>query len=132
MHVLHYERERSFAPVAFARLTDSTRRRISPECFVIRAAVVVTGDTKSRGCPQNQQSRRENEPAGPPARFRSKPTVWRIAKNFRRIKRRNVIAKEIILSLKRSPRGIDDENRQPNKNQEGLSPPYIGAHRLAE
>src|SRR5438093_6552648 len=132
MHILHYERERSFAPVAFARLTDSTRRRISPECFVICAAVVVTGDTKSRGRPQNQQSRRENEPAGPPARFRSKPTVWRIAENFGRIKRRDVIINEVIFSMKRSPSGIDNENRQSNKNQERLSPPHVSPHRLAE
>src|SRR6266436_3193971 len=131
MHILHDERERSFAPVALARLTDSTRRRICPEGFVVCAAIVVAGDTKSCRSPENQQRGRKKQPAWPPSWSRSKPAVRRIAENFGRIKRRIVTANEIILPLKRRPSRIDDENRQPDKNQERLSPPYIGAHRLA-
>ena len=70
--------------------------------------------------------------ARPPAGFRSKPAVGRIAEKFRRIKWRDVIAKKIILSLKRRPRGIDDESRQSEKNEQRLRPPNVGAHRLAE
>src|SRR5207247_9778030 len=111
MHILHDERERTLTPVTFARLTHSAGRWISSERFVIRAAVVITGATKSRGRPASQQRWRKRTPAWPPSRFRSKPAVRRIAKNLRRIKRRDVIAGEVILTLKRRPSGIDDENR---------------------
>ena len=58
--------------------------------------------------------------------------MGRIAKQFRRIKRRDVIAEEIIFSLKSRPRGIDDESRQSDKYEQRLDPPNIRAHRLPE
>src|SRR5437879_13546035 len=99
MNVLHNERERTFAPIALARLDHGAGRQISPERLVVRAAVVVTGHSKPSGRPKNQQRRRENKPAWPPARFRYKPAVWRVDEHFRRIKRRDVIANEIIPTL---------------------------------
>ena len=53
MHVLHDERERALAEIRFARLTDSARGRVRPECFVIRAAIVITGQAESARRPQN-------------------------------------------------------------------------------
>src|SRR5436309_1855246 len=49
MHILHDERERPLAPVALARLAHCACGRISPKGFVVRAAVVVTGQPKSGG-----------------------------------------------------------------------------------
>ena len=54
------ERERTFTPVAFARLTNGACRRISPERFIVRAAIVVTGQPESARCPKDQQRRRKN------------------------------------------------------------------------
>src|ERR1700748_3795227 len=42
MNVLHDERKRTLAPIAFAWLAYSARRRISPECFVVGAAIIIT------------------------------------------------------------------------------------------
>ena len=53
MHVLHDERERALAEIRFARLTDSAGGRVRPESFVIRAAIVITGQPKSARRPQN-------------------------------------------------------------------------------
>src|SRR6266446_7439139 len=39
VHVLHDQREGTFAQISFARLTDSACWRISPECFVVGAAI---------------------------------------------------------------------------------------------
>src|SRR5437764_11177660 len=47
VHVLHDERERAFAKIRFAWLTDSAGRRIGPERFVVRTAIVITGQPKS-------------------------------------------------------------------------------------
>src|SRR4029450_5090634 len=132
MHILHDERERMLAPVTLTRLSHRARWRIGPKRFVVSAAIIITGEPEATRCPKNKKRRRKDEPGGPPCRLRSKPTVWRITKQFGRIKRRNVIAKEIIFSLKRRPRGVDDESRQPDKNEQRLDPPNIRAHRLAE
>ena len=51
--VLHDERERALAEIRFARLTDSARGRVRPECFVICAAIIITGESKSARRPQN-------------------------------------------------------------------------------
>src|SRR5438128_10811648 len=53
VHVLHDERERALAEIRFARLADSARGRVRPECFVIRAAIVITVQAESARRPQN-------------------------------------------------------------------------------
>src|SRR5439155_11498612 len=111
VHILHNERERTLAPIALARFPYGACGWIGPERLVVCTAVVITGQPKSSGRPKNQQRRREKEPTRPPRGLRPKPAVRRIAENFRRIKWRDVIANEIILPLKRRPRGIDDECR---------------------
>ena len=57
MHILHDEREGTFAEIGFARFADGAGRRIGPERFVIRAAVIIAGETKTARRPQNQQRR---------------------------------------------------------------------------
>src|SRR4051812_9675283 len=47
MHILHDERERTFTEISFARFADGTGRRIRPESFVIRTAVIIAGETKT-------------------------------------------------------------------------------------
>ena len=58
--------------------------------------------------------------------------MWRITEKFRRIKRGNVVAKKVMLSLKRRPGGIHDKGGQSEKNEQRLCPPNVGAHGLAE
>src|SRR4029453_10173505 len=47
MDILHDEWERTFAPVALARFTDSACRGVGPKSFVVRAPIVIAGDAKS-------------------------------------------------------------------------------------
>src|ERR1700680_2347774 len=47
MHVLHDQREVTFAEVFLSRLTDSAVGRIGPERFVVSAAIVVASQTES-------------------------------------------------------------------------------------
>src|SRR5438552_9445359 len=110
MHILHDERERPFAPIAPARLAYRACGQIGPERLIVRPAIVITGQPESSRRPKNNQRGRKDEPMWPPVRLRSKPTMRRIAKKFRRIKWRNVIAEKIIRSLKCRPGGINDED----------------------
>src|SRR6266480_8084646 len=47
VHVLHDERERTLAEICFARLAHRARGRVRPECFVVRAAIIITGQPES-------------------------------------------------------------------------------------
>ena len=53
VYVLHDERERAFAQIRFTRLAHRARGRVRPECFVIRAAIIVTGQPESARRPKN-------------------------------------------------------------------------------
>ena len=53
--VLDDERERAFADIRFARFADGAVRRVGPERLVIGAAVIITGEPKTRRRPQNQE-----------------------------------------------------------------------------
>ena len=63
MDVLQDQRERVLAPVALARLADRAGWRIGPERLVVGAAVVIAGESEERRDRQDEQSRREREPA---------------------------------------------------------------------
>jgi hypothetical protein len=52
----------------------------------------------------------------------------RIAKQFRGIKRRDVIPEEIMRALKCGPGGVNDEGAQPKEDEDRLRPPNVGAH----
>ncbi len=54
MNVLQNKRKLSLAEIMRARLADGTRGRVCPERFVIRAAIVITSETKTRRSPENQ------------------------------------------------------------------------------
>src|SRR5450755_618048 len=75
VHVLHDQGKGAFAEIRLARFAYRASRRIGPETFVIGAAIVITGETKTAGCPQNQKRRRKQEPRRPPRRFGAEPTV---------------------------------------------------------
>src|SRR5580658_8575348 len=51
MEILQDQGKASFAKIRLARLADRTRWWIRPERLVIRAAIVVTGESKEAGNP---------------------------------------------------------------------------------
>src|SRR5687768_8656816 len=53
--VLEDQWKRRLSPIAFARLTHGAVGRVRPERFVVRAAVVVTGEAEQPGERQNEQ-----------------------------------------------------------------------------
>src|SRR5438105_4247968 len=73
--VLQDERERALAEVALAWLAHRARRRIGPECLVVRAAVVVAGHAEAAGGPQDEQGGRERQRHRPPCRPEAEPPV---------------------------------------------------------
>jgi len=54
VNVLNNQREGTFAQISLSRFTNGACRRIRPERLIVCAPVVVTGQTKSTGCPKNQ------------------------------------------------------------------------------
>src|SRR5262245_18026018 len=61
MDVLEDQRKLSLAAIIVSRLTDRTCRRIRPKCFVVRAAIVITGEPKSARSPKDQKRRRDRQ-----------------------------------------------------------------------
>src|SRR3954469_21779425 len=125
VHVLEDEREESLPQVAMARFSNRAGQRIGPERFVIGAAIVIAGEAESARRPQNQQRCRKRERARPPPRFRPEPRVMAVAKQQRRIKRRQVRAIFEMVALKGSPCRVDDERGECEKNEERLKPPRV-------
>ena len=134
MHILDDQREGTFAEKGFARFTDGAVDRVSPECFVISAAIIITGETKSARRPQNQERGRKRKEVRPETGRAVENGVRRIAPDFRRVKRRDVIGASdpVVVSLKRRPRRINDERHEPEKYEERLHPPSIRARRLSK
>src|SRR5688500_18836819 len=130
--VLQDERKRVFAEVLVARFADGARRRIRPERLVIGAAVVIAGESEPAGRPEDQQRGRERQRPRPPSGFGPEPAVWTVAKEERRIKRREIRPELVMLPLKRGPRRIDDERPQSEKREDRLNPPGIAPHGPAE
>src|SRR6266567_557458 len=58
--------------------------------------------------------------------------MGRFAKDFRRIKWRDVVTKKIMGSLECRPGRINNERAKPKKHQQRLRPPDIGPHRFAK
>src|SRR6266705_4831878 len=69
VHVLHDQGERALAEIRLARFAYSASGRVRPETLVIGAAVVITGETKTAGRPQDQERGRKQKPRRPPRRF---------------------------------------------------------------
>src|SRR5258707_73793 len=59
MYVVNDQRKGPLAQILLTRLTHGTRWRICPKCFVISAAIVITGDTESAGRPKDQHRARD-------------------------------------------------------------------------
>jgi hypothetical protein len=53
MDVLNPERPIALANIALARFTHGTGGGIGPERFVISTAIVVAGEAKASGCPED-------------------------------------------------------------------------------
>src|SRR5674476_290209 len=143
--VLNDERERAFAEKSFARFANGAVDRVGPERLVIGATIIIAGETKSGRNPQNQKRRREWRPGRPPRRQdRAKNRVRRGAPEFRRVKRREIVCAiaaepvaaiaglDVLDSLKRRPRRINDERGETKEHHERLEPPHIGTGRFAK
>src|SRR5580693_2321067 len=109
MEILHDQGKASFAEILLAWLTDCTSRRIGPERLVIRTAVVVTGEPKKAGNPQDEKRRRVAEKAGVPGRLGTEEGVRRRAEELGRIKRRDIRAKGVVVALPRCPGGVNQK-----------------------
>src|SRR5262252_9008797 len=101
MDVLQDQRERTLSQITLTWFTYGARRRIGPERFVISSAIVITGETKPPGSPEDYQCRRPWEPAWEPRRLWSKPTVSRVTKQLRGIERRQVRTEPVMVTLER-------------------------------
>lgn len=107
--VLEHEGERLFAKIGTAPFTDGTGRWIAPEGLVVGATIVVAGEAEEGGERQDDEGRREGQPARPPRRLGAEPGVGGIAPEFWRIERREVGTVGVVGVLKRCPGGVDDE-----------------------
>ena len=132
MDILHDQREGGLSPVSSAGLADRARGRIRPERLVVGAAVVVAGDPEDPGKGQDQQSRREDQPARPPGRLRPEPRVRRAAEELRRVEGRKIRSVGIVVALECGPGRVDDEAGEDHEDDRRLHPPSVTAHALAE
>src|SRR5947209_3670704 len=132
VNILHDQRERPLTEIRFARFAHGAGRWVGPESFVVGTSIIITSQPKAAGRPQNQKCRREVDPGGPPTGSAMNPRVRRIAEDFRRIERRDVIAKVVVRALKRGPRRVNDERRQSEKDKQWLGPPNVCPHRLTK
>src|SRR5580658_6350705 len=107
MKILQDKGKGMLSQISLAGLAHRARRRIGPERFVIRAAVVVTGHAKQAGYPENEQSRRKRQIARVPTRLRTKQRMRRAAEKLGRIERRDVRPKGVMAVLERRPVCID-------------------------
>ena len=69
--ILQDQRKGAFAPIGLARFAYGAGRRIGPERFVVGAAVVVAGDAKTAGGPEDQHG--GGDPGGHPGGFCAEP-----------------------------------------------------------
>jgi hypothetical protein len=112
MNVLHDKGKRVFSTVSVSRFSYGARRRVSPECLVIRAPEIIAGEAYAYGDPNNEKRRRIMEPSRIPGRFGTKEAMRRAAKELRAIKRRQIRAAEIMRTLPNRPKRIADEKRK--------------------
>src|SRR3990172_5236128 len=130
--VLQDERERVLAAVGLSGLSHGAVRGIRPERFVVRAAVVIAGESKSARRPEDQERGRERQKGRPEGGLRSEPAMGGIAENLRRVKRRKVVAMGVVLALECRPGGVHDEGGKTDERQEGLNPPPVPPRRRSE
>src|SRR5262249_14403603 len=107
MDVLQNQGEGLLASIVFTRFADCARGWIRPESFVVGAAIVVAGQTKTGRCPQNQE--RGRKPQRNPGRPCAKPAMRRIAKQEGGVERRKIIPVFEILALKGGPGRVNHE-----------------------
>src|SRR5262249_2252533 len=94
---------------------------------VIGAPIVVARKAKERWERQDDEGGRERKPARPEIRLGAEPRVRRTPKNFRGIKRREIVEEPIIHVLERYPRSIHDEGGKDDESKCRCRPPRIPA-----
>ena len=127
MHILQAQRQGALAAVFRARLAHRARGRVGPERFVIRSTIVIAGQPEPSWRPKDENGRREDQPRGPPGRFRPEPAVRRGPEQLGRIERREIRPIGVVGALQRRPGRVDDEGAEPDKDQQRLQPPRIAA-----
>src|SRR5271170_1696490 len=71
MEVLEDQGKAALAEVFLARLANGTGRRVGPEGFVVRAAIVIAGEAEETRDPENEEGRRKRQEARIPVRLGS-------------------------------------------------------------
>src|SRR5688572_14876021 len=135
MDVLQDEWQRVLAAIlrpAESRLTDGAVRWIRPEPLVVRAAVVVAGETEQTREGQDEQCRRERQPSWPPSRLRTEPRVRRIAEQLGGVKGREIWTVGIMRVLERGPRGVHHEATENDEGGERREPPGVASQGLTK
>src|ERR1022692_801011 len=142
MNILNDKRKAVFAEIRFARFTDSATNRVSPERFVIRAAIIIASEAKPCGHPQNQEGRRERrQKRRPPGRLNTEKRVRRSAPKFGRVKWRQIIRAVaaipvstgiVVGRVKGRPGRIDYEGGETEEYEQRLHPPRIRPHGFAK
>ena len=57
VNILQNQRKGIFTQICFARLAHTAGRRVSPERFIVCAAIVITGESETTWRPQDEQRR---------------------------------------------------------------------------
>jgi len=126
MDILNNQRERSFAEILLARLAHGAVWRVHPPRFVVSAPIVVAGNSKAAGSPQDQKRCRERQKCREPGRLRSKPRLSRTEKLWR-VHGRKVRTEPVVFALKSGPGGIRQKGGKTQKHNQGLHPPGVRA-----
>src|SRR5687767_6506667 len=133
MDVLEYQRKFFLAAVIVSRLTYGASGWIGPKRFVVSSSIVITSETKSARCPQDEKCRRDRQdnvrhPCRPP----TEPRVarQRLAGGFpdqRRIHRGQIRPIRVVRTLKSCPGRVDYECGKSNEGSKRRKPPKIPA-----
>ena len=122
--VLEDQREPGLAGVGLVRLRDPARRRREPERPVVGLAVVVAGHPEAQREDQDDQRRREGEPA---ERLAEVGRALHAVPEAGRVERREVRRGVVVAAHERADRGVDDERGEHHECRQRRQPPPIGA-----
>lgn len=122
---------------AEGRLADRAACWVAPECLVVRASVVVAGESKAGREGEDEERWRKEHPCWPPRGERAKPSVSRVNAVWipqdRRVKRREQLldagllntANKKVAALEGGPSRIDQERAETSQHKERNDPPIV-------
>ena len=125
--VVEDQRQPGLTGVGLVRLGDGARRRAQPERAVVGLAVVVAGHPEAQREDQDDQRRRQRQPAERLAEVRG--AVDAVAE-ARRVERREVRLGEVVRAHERPPGRVDDERREHHEGGQRVEPPPVGPQGL--